>query len=197
LRTRNAMSNPFWSQGLRFACTRCSSCCRHDPGFVFLSAFDLRNLLGHTGLAFHDFLSTFVRKVDSGSGFWLSLREKANYDCILWGENGCSVYIARPVQCSTFPFWQGILDSKETWLEEAKDCPGIGKGTVVPASGISERLWLQRVHPRLEVGYDVVLESIDEDTLLGSPRIFADTTDTGKIAKQDFVNNSKDNAKRS
>ncbi len=189
------MSEPFWNQGLQFGCLRCSSCCRHDPGFVFLSAFDLRRLLDHTGLAFYEFLSTFVRKVDSGSGFWLSLREKANYDCILWGEGGCSVYASRPVQCSTFPFWKGILDSKEAWLDEAKNCPGIDAGAVVPGLEIKDRLWLQRVHPRLEVAYDVVLESIDENTLLGSTRIIADATDTGKIAEQDIVDNPKDNAR--
>jgi len=193
----NAMNDNFWHDGLRFECTKCSACCRHDPGYVFLSAFDLRNLLDHTRFALQDFLRAYVKKVDSGTGFWLSLREKSNNDCILWGGDGCTVYHARPIQCSTYPFWQGILDSGAAWSSESHDCPGIGKGQLIPAPEIHERLWLQRSHPRLKLAYDIVLESIDENTLLGSPRVIADATYAGKIAEQDFFNNPEDNSGRS
>ena len=191
------MTDTYWQDGLRFECSKCSACCRHDPGYVFLSAFDVRNLLEHTGLALKDFLGTYVKKVDSGSGFWLSLREKPNNDCILWGGDGCTVYEARPIQCSSYPFWHGVLDSDAEWSRESHDCPGIGTGQLIPAAEISERLWMQRVHPRLKLAYNIVLESIDENTLLGSPRVFTNAAYTGKIAEQNFVNNPKDNSGRS
>jgi Fe-S-cluster containining protein len=57
----------------------------------------------------------------------LCLKEKENYDCILW-DNGCIAYEARPTQCSTYPFWSRILSSKEMWNEEGLSCPGINKG---------------------------------------------------------------------
>ena len=107
------------------------------------------------------------------------------------------VYDARPIQCSTYPFWQGILDSNAEWSRESLDCPGIGKGQPIPAAEIRERLWLQRCHPRLELAYDIVLESIDENTLLGSPRVVADTAHAGKITEQDILDNSEDNPGRS
>ena len=34
----------FYSDGLRFECTRCSRCCRHTPGYVFLSENDVERL---------------------------------------------------------------------------------------------------------------------------------------------------------
>ena len=177
------MNNPFWYDGLRFECTQCSACCRHDPGFVFLTATDIRNLLEYIGLALHDFLRMYVRKVDTGSGFWLSLREKPNNDCILWSDDGCSMYHARPIQCSTYPFWQGVLDSKENWTRESCECPGIGRGSIIPGVVILESLKLRDINPRIRLAYDVVLESIDENTLLGFPRITTDTTYSGKITE--------------
>lgn len=177
------MDAPFWNDGLRFECARCSACCRHEPGFVFLSATDIERLLIHSGLAFRQFIDTFIRTVDIGAGLALSLKEKANYDCILWGEHGCSAYVARPVQCSTYPFWQGVIETPEDWEREAHDCPGIGKGAIVPAAIIGERLWQKRANQALIIAYDVALESIDEDTLLGRSRIIANATDTSKTSE--------------
>jgi len=174
------MNAPFWNNGLRFECARCSACCRLEPGFVFLSVNDLTRLLQHSGLAFRQFLDTFVRTVDIGTGLALSLKEKPNNDCILWGATGCSAYEARPVQCSTYPFWQGVLDTPEDWEREAKDCPGIGKGAIVPGEVIGERLWQKRANQVIVIAYDVALESIDEDTLLGRSRIVANATYTSK-----------------
>ena len=59
----------------------------------------------------------------------LGLLEKKNYDCILW-ENGCSAYQARPVQCSTYPFWSWMIKNKAMWEDCAKDCPGMNKGKI-------------------------------------------------------------------
>jgi Fe-S-cluster containining protein len=69
----------------------------------------------------------------------LSLKEKSNFDCILW-KNGCTVYGARPVQCGTFPFWESIVHSDESWKELMKDCPGIGQGRVYSRAEIENML---------------------------------------------------------
>lgn len=171
------METPFWKDGLRFECTRCSACCRLDPGFVFLSAADLRRLLPASGLAFRQFIDTLLRIVDVGTGNAVCLKEKPNFDCILWGDAGCSVYDSRPVQCITYPFWQGVVDSADDWSKEAKSCPGIGRGPIRPADYIAECLLQRRANQPIILAYDVVLETIDEDTLLGSARITADSTD--------------------
>lgn len=172
------MNREFWAEGLRFECKRCSACCRHEPGFVFLSQFDFRRLLDHSGFAFDEFIATFIRTVDIGTGMALSLREKKNNDCVLWGEHGCSMYDARPIQCSTYPFWQGVVETKADWERESRDCPGIGHGPVVSAQAIGERLWQRRAWPPIIIDYDRALETIDEDTLLGSSGIIANPDDT-------------------
>ena len=57
----------------------------------------------------------------------LALLEKKNYDCILW-DNGCTAYQARPIQCSTYPFWSWMIKDKQTWDECAQECPGMNQG---------------------------------------------------------------------
>jgi Fe-S-cluster containining protein len=118
----------FYSSGLRFECTRCSKCCRHTPGYVFLSAADLENLVAAAGLERQEFLRTFCRTVSFGVAKRVSLREKANLDCIFWENGGCSVYEARPLQCRSFPFWSACVSSPEEWDFHARQCAGMGKG---------------------------------------------------------------------
>lgn len=120
----------FYKNGLHFECQRCSFCCGHSPGFVYLSLRDLTTLCNHLNMKIKDFVEKYCRYADYYYGDTvLALLEKKNYDCILW-ENGCSCYQARPVQCSTYPFWAWMIKDKDTWEECAKDCPGINKGKI-------------------------------------------------------------------
>jgi hypothetical protein len=171
------MNEPFYAEGLRFKCTGCSKCCRHDPGFVFLSPQDILRLMAATGLAFRDFLVKFTKTVDLGIGLAISLLETARFDCIFW-HDGCSVYSSRPLQCSTYPFWERIVESRESWLEEARDCPGMENGANITMACIDDMLSRRRVEPPLIVPYGYTLETINEDTILGSTRIIANTTDS-------------------
>lgn len=124
------MQKSFYGSGLRFECTRCSRCCRHTPGYVFLSPPDLGRLAAALGLSRREFQERFCRTVDLGLTRRVSLKEKPNVDCILWENGGCSVYEARPVQCRSFPFWSACVASEEAWRLQAKGCPGMGKGAV-------------------------------------------------------------------
>ncbi|MBQ4377647.1 MAG: YkgJ family cysteine cluster protein [Treponema sp.] len=119
------MQEPFYKNGLKFGCQRCSFCCGHSPGFVYLSHRDLITLLNHLKMSVTDFVQKYCRWADYYEGKQvLALLEKKNYDCILW-ENGCSCYEARPVQCSTYPFWSWMIKDEVTWKECAQDCPGM------------------------------------------------------------------------
>lgn len=117
----------FWAKGLRFKCISCGRCCRHEPGYVFLSPQDLRGLSRHLDLDEKTFTETFCREVNIGGVKRLSLNETDVNDCVFW-KNGCSVYRARPLQCRTYPFWSGILASEDEWIRESGVCPGIGIG---------------------------------------------------------------------
>ena len=72
----------------------------------------------------------------------MALQEKTNYDCVLWEGGGCKAYGARPVQCSTYPFWSWVLKSKDAWLDEAKSCKGVNKGPVRPYEDIEGQKFL-------------------------------------------------------
>jgi hypothetical protein len=137
----------FYGSGLRFECTRCSRCCRHTPGYVFLSPSDLDALAAAVGVDREEFLRVYCRHVDVGLAGRVSLKEKANLDCVLWENEGCSVYEARPLQCRAFPFWNACVSSREEWERHATQCPGIGKGAVHSRREIER--WLAR---RLEEG---------------------------------------------
>ena len=115
----------FYKNGLHFGCERCSFCCGHSPGFVYLSLHDLTALCSHKKMSISRFISEYCRWADYYEGKQvLALLEKTNYDCILW-ENGCSCYEARPIQCSTYPFWSWMIKDETTWRECAEDCPGM------------------------------------------------------------------------
>lgn len=144
------MSTPaFWDSGLRFICTQCSKCCRHDSGFVFLSDHDLSQLCAHVQLDRGEFIDRYCRWVPFGSDAHLSLTEQANRDCVFWKDGGCSVYAARPLQCRTYPFWGTIVDEESHWDEEARECPGIGIGPARSAAEIASAVASRRLQPPL------------------------------------------------
>lgn len=125
------MDEKFYKDGLHFSCARCSFCCGHSPGFVYLSKRDLTELCKFKKLSVKEFVEEYCRFAEYYYGTQvLALKEQKNYDCILW-QNGCSCYEARPVQCSTWPFWSWIIESKQSWEECGKECPGINKGNLI------------------------------------------------------------------
>ncbi len=131
-------SKEFYKNGLNFSCKRCSFCCGHSPGFVYLSERDLYELCDFFKMSITDFVNKYCRWADYYYGEEvLALLEKQNYDCILWQE-GCSAYQARPVQCSTYPFWSWMIRDQKTWNECAADCPGMNSGKLWTFEEIEE-----------------------------------------------------------
>ncbi len=141
------MDKNFWVKGLHFSCSQCSACCRFDPGFVFLSEADLSNLLEWSAMKREEFIQVYCRWVILSDRFeYLCLREKSNYDCILW-KDGCTAYKFRPRQCSAFPFWDSVLKDKDSWELYAQDCPGIGRGKFYSGDEIKKVLDSQKREP--------------------------------------------------
>ena len=137
----------FYAGGLNFSCTRCSSCCRFESGYVYLTKNDLRDLAAKCKMTYTQFVKKNCRWIPSANDTeLLSLREKPDYDCIFW-DSGCSVYDSRPLQCRTFPFWPGVLKSRESWVRAGHDCPGINSGKIHSSAEISELLKSQADNP--------------------------------------------------
>ena len=141
----------FYAQGLRFSCKRCSTCCRFEAGFVFLSRKDTSLLAAALNMKYNEFLDAYCRWVPVGEGKkHLSLNEKPNYDCIFWGSgqsDGCLVYENRPLQCRLFPFWPSVLCSENSWQMTARDCPGMDQGMIHSHTSIKKMLAMRKMEP--------------------------------------------------
>ncbi len=134
--------NPFYSRGLRFECTRCSRCCRFEPGYVFLSKTEIGKISNFLGITREEFLKTYCRRVWLEGEVRISLKEKENYDCIFWNDGECIIYNERPLQCRAFPFWKVFLISKDSWDNLQKTCPGVNRGKLYSKEYI--QYWLDR-----------------------------------------------------
>ena len=143
---------PFYASGLRFSCVRCSSCCRHESGFVFLCEEDLELLTGKLNMDYSIFVKIYCRWVPGEGGEeYLSLREKPNFDCIFW-DSVCTVYNARPQQCRTFPFWKSVVNSREAWESTASGCPGMNSGKLHDIESIESCLTVQPKIKKVKFG---------------------------------------------
>lgn len=118
----------WYHQGLRFECTQCGNCCSGDPGYVWATKEEIRRISEFLGLTDGWLDKKHLRRV----GFSHSLTEKPNGDCIFLrrerGKTMCLIHPVRPLQCRTWPFWDGVLKSLEAWNETGKKCPGIDQG---------------------------------------------------------------------
>ena len=140
-------NGPFYDNGLRFSCIRCSACCRFESGYVFLSRKDVNSLKAALNMGYEDFTKVYCRWIPSANGeLQLSLKEKSNYDCVFW-DGKCTVYEARPLQCRSFPFWQSIISNKTGWETSAKSCPGMNKGTFYSKESIKKWLAARQNEP--------------------------------------------------
>ena len=145
------MNDKFYDDGLRFECNGCSYCCRFEGGVVLLSEEDLERLARHEKLTAEQFKKVYCRYEENDSGEkYLVLKVLSNGDCVFWnkdlcgGKGGCSCYEARPVQCSTYPFWTKLLSSEESWKNEEAKCPGINKGMLHSKKEIESQLALYK-----------------------------------------------------
>ena len=67
--------------------------------------------------------------------------EFPNGDCVFYDRvQGCTVYPVRPRQCRTFPFWESNVETPRAWEQTCQACPGAGKGDLISAEEIAERL---------------------------------------------------------
>lgn len=114
--------------GLRFECTQCGKCCtkRDEYAYVYLNRDEVAALARFLGLSAGEFRSRHTFRDEYG---WTQLEFSGDRCAFLEAESGhCTVYVARPTQCRTFPFWRDQIEDGE-WTEEvAAKCEGIGRG---------------------------------------------------------------------
>jgi uncharacterized protein len=137
------VQQPWYDGGLSFQCTQCGNCCTGGPGYVWISPEELGRLAAFLNQEPKSIVKQYCRVV----GGQLSLKEYKNfrgeYDCVFLkehplpdgskrrdqpGKRTCTIYPVRPLQCRTWPFWDGNLASKESWDGAGERCPGLNRG---------------------------------------------------------------------
>ena len=120
-------SDAWYEDGLSFECQQCGGCCGGFPGFVWVTDEEAAAIAAHLGIDVEAFNEKYTKRVMSRR----TLREVANYDCVMLENGGCSIYEVRPIQCRTFPFWREMVHDDGGWNEEARSlCEGVGRGRV-------------------------------------------------------------------
>ena len=123
----------------RFECqTGCGKCCtvpEREMGFVFLTPDDIIRLSEFFKLPIQEFLHTYTECTAGQTHI------KGRTTCMFLKGTLCDIHEARPVQCSTFPFWRGHMP-KSKWENLGEHCPGIGKGPKWSEKKIKEELEL-------------------------------------------------------
>eukprot|EP00979_Chaetoceros_neogracilis_P003381 scaffold588_cov282-Chaetoceros_neogracile.AAC.20 len=134
----SSKKNPTWYESLNslpFDCTECGKCCQ-TKGDVYLDPAETKNAADLLDLSVEDFKEQHVARVehfptDRHEIGWTVLKHKEEdgiTQCIFLKDKKCGIYGARPLQCSTYPFWPRFMDDVEGWNDE-----------VVEEGG--ERLW--------------------------------------------------------
>jgi Fe-S-cluster containining protein len=129
-----AAGDPWYADGLRFACQRCGHCCV-GVGSVRVSDAEIEALARRLDMADPEFRAAYTRPLRGGE---VSLRDRRGGACVFYDPGrGCTVYEDRPRQCRSWPFWRGVIHSPERWQEEAGGCPGMNRGPRFDAEWIA------------------------------------------------------------
>lgn len=112
---------------LPFECTACGKCCKTD-GSVYLTPEEHEQAANFLDISKEAFIQKYASHTisDGGKGEWIRLLERPDanensHGCIfLNDDNTCKIYEARPIQCSTYPFWPNIMKSRRHWNNEVR-----------------------------------------------------------------------------
>jgi len=138
-------SAPWYAAGLAFECSQCGRCCAGpNEGYVWVEDAEIAAIAESLALPVEEVRRRYVRRVN---GRLCLIERPDNHDCIFLSADagdgkprGCQVYAVRPLQCRTWPFWAGNLDSPDDWARAATRCPGVNRG---------QKFTLQQIHERL------------------------------------------------
>jgi Fe-S-cluster containining protein len=136
---------PWYAAGLAFTCTQCGNCCTGGPGYVWISQVEIERLAAFLGVSCAEVVRRYCRRIGERYSLKESINQRGEHDCIFLKEvpadraDGepqqvvhsrriCQVYSVRPLQCRTWPFWEGNLATPQSWLRAGRRCPGINSG---------------------------------------------------------------------
>ncbi|MFW9970034.1 MAG: YkgJ family cysteine cluster protein [Candidatus Odinarchaeota archaeon] len=133
------------ANGIEFSCQMCGKCCTgFNEGEVYLYKEDILRLAKYLNFRGKEGLTDFAEKylkVVNDSFYWkepkaergktyrfktLGLKFTGDDEhCHFLIDNKCSVHVARPFQCRSFPFWKMMVSSKKNFDDYTEKCKGL------------------------------------------------------------------------
>lgn len=112
---------------LPFDCTACGKCCK-TKGQVYMTPEEHTHAAELLGISKEEFIQQYASHTledETNGELWLRLVDRSahsdDHGCVfLQEDNTCRIYEARPIQCSTYPFWPNILSSEQAWNKEVR-----------------------------------------------------------------------------
>lgn len=133
---------PWYAAGLAFECVQCGRCCQGpEEGYVWVTDEEIARIAKVLGLSETQMRRQYVVRV----GHRQSLKEaQPSKDCIFLESSDragprCRIYSVRPVQCRTWPFWDGNVATPGDWARAGIRCKGINRGKLFPFEEIESR----------------------------------------------------------
>lgn len=133
------MGRYFFSEGIRFECSRCGGCCTGEPGIIRVTEAEILQIADWLKCSVEEIVQDSIERAANG----YRIREREDGACAFWSDSGCGIYPVRPAQCRLYPFWFNLMRNPVVWEAEKKRCPGIGKGKWYTEDEILDLLALQ------------------------------------------------------
>ena len=144
---------PWYTAGLHFECSQCGGCCSGPgEGYIWVAKPEIEFIAEHLKMTVEQLRQKYTRRVGLRTTI---IEEAVTRDCIFLrdrdGQRGCVIYLVRPGQCRSWPFWPENLKSPGTWNQAARKCPGINRGRLYSLEEIEKirkcRRWWQHTGP--------------------------------------------------
>src|SRR5262249_22881448 len=109
-----------------------------SPGYVWVNDEEVAAIAEVRGETVEEGTGLYTRPGHRGR----TLRDRANTDCVFYDreQGGCTIYPVPPRQCRARPFWESNVRAPEAWEKTCKVCPGSGRGDLISADEITERI---------------------------------------------------------
>ncbi|NCN95589.1 MAG: YkgJ family cysteine cluster protein [Bdellovibrionales bacterium] len=139
---KDSKTKAFYEKGLQFKCQGSGKCCvsRGEYGFVYMTKKDISKMAKLLKMNQKSFSSQYLDRTSETPHL---IQPQDTEDCIFLKDNRCSVYLARPTQCRTWPFWPENMNSRAWKRDVVAFCPGAsvrGKDALVPGKEIEKQL---------------------------------------------------------